>query len=143
MREVNVANIPTILDVVAIAMCRNERLWLMHKRPWDKHHGGLWEFPGGKVESGEASENALIREISEEVGVVVSTDSLALVATAQSLASADIPAIVISLYTCSEWVGEPAALEGGEVGWFTPAQIRKLPRPPLDIELTEKLLACI
>lgn len=141
--KVNVEDIPTILDVVAIAMRRKEGLWLMHKRPLDKAHGGLWEFPGGKVEPGEVSENALIREVCEELGVVVSVDSLTLVASARSLANADMPAIVISLYTCANWAGEPAALEGGEVGWFTPEQIYKLPRPPLDVELAEKLFAYI
>ena len=64
-----VENIPTWTCVVALALRDGKGRWLMHRRPADKHHGGLWEFPGGKVETGETPRNALVREIEEELGL--------------------------------------------------------------------------
>ena len=66
-----VENIPTWTCVVALALRDGKGRWLMHRRPADKHHGGLWEFPGGKVETGETPRNALVREIEEELGLVI------------------------------------------------------------------------
>lgn len=131
-------NIPTWLPVVALALEREDGRWLMHRRPERKHHGGLWEFPGGKVESGETPVNALVREIREELGIVIASSDL----TPAGLADGSIqvkdaadPAVVILLYRTAQWRGEPAAQEGGAVGWFTPAEIAHLPRPPLDVAL--------
>ena len=142
-REVNVENIPTIMRVVAIALHRKDGLWLMHQRPANKHHGGLWEFPGGKIEAGEVPENALIREVSEELGVEVLACDLQPVGHAKTPGDSSRPPIVITLYTCDRWSGEPAALEGGEIGWFTPQQSKRLAMPPLDIELHAQLFPYI
>lgn len=127
------------MTVVAIALHRKDGLWLMHRRPPEKHHGGLWEFPGGKVEPGEAPEIALIREVSEELGVEVSVSDLQPAGHAQTSGDGSQPPIVITLYSCDKWEGEPAALEGGEVGWFTAEQVSQLAMPPLDIELQAQL----
>ena len=62
-------NIPTWQLVVAAALQRGDSQWLMHKRPAGKHHGGLWEFPGGKVENGENPPLSLVRELNEELGL--------------------------------------------------------------------------
>ena len=113
----------------------------MHKRPAHKHHGGLWEFPGGKVESGESPKGALVREIAEELGISLSESDLVPAGFAQEEATgATRPPIVILLYTCERWEGEIAALEGGEVAWFAPAAIPALAKPPLDVELATGLL---
>lgn len=134
-------NIPTRMDVVAAAIAGKTGLWLMHRRPENKHHGGLWEFPGGKVETGETRENALVREIREELGVALDADRLTQVGQAQSDRSGDQPAIVITLYISDHWAGTMQSLEGGAIGWFSQKEIAALPKPPLDVVLAEQLFA--
>ncbi len=125
--------------MVALALHDREGRWLMHRRPAHKHHGGLWEFPGGKVESGENPRQALFREIREELGLDLSGNAIVPAGFAEETAMEDRNPIVIMLYT-SAWDGsQVAALEGGETGWFTPDQIAHLAKPPLDIELSERL----
>lgn len=130
---------PTIMLVVAGALQHEDGRWLMHKRPLEKHHGGLWEFPGGKVESGESPVNALIRELREELGISVDAGSTIRLADADSEPDQVQSSIVITLYRVSGWKGEPEPLEGGELGWFFPEEILKLDKPPLDIELAASL----
>jgi len=132
---------PTIIPVVAGALQREDGLWLMHRRPAHKHHGGLWEFPGGKVETTETQREALLRELQEELGITVVLDSDFPIAEAREEKSSGSQSIVIALYTCRSWEGEPRALEGGRIGWFSPNEIRRLDKPPLDLVLVEKLFA--
>lgn len=61
----------TVIVVVAVALVGQGPRVLMQKRPANKAHGGLWEFPGGKVEMGETPESALVRETDEELGVAL------------------------------------------------------------------------
>jgi 8-oxo-dGTP diphosphatase len=129
------ANIPTWLPVVAGALTGADGRLLMQKRPAGKHHGGLWEFPGGKVEPGEAPRDALIRELNEELRIVIEAESLAPFAFAESPPGKHDPGIVILLYKISAFQGQPVAEEGAEVGWFSIGEIDTLPLPPLDIEL--------
>ena len=112
----------------------------MHRRPDHKHHGGLWEFPGGKVESSETPAKALVREIGEELGIAIRAGDLQPAAFAQEARASGRAPIVILLYTCTRWEGEVAALEGGEVAWFAQDAIAALDKPPLDIELAARLL---
>jgi 8-oxo-dGTP diphosphatase len=129
--------------VVAGALRGADGLWLMHRRPEHKHHGGLWEFPGGKVESAETPVNALIRELDEELGIVVAgTDCVPAGFAQGGVSEADKP-IVILLYTIARWRGEPSALEGGAIGWFDAAGIAALAKPPLDDSLAAQLLGCV
>jgi len=128
------------IAVVAGALSRSDGCWLMHQRPVGKHHGGLWEFPGGKVEDYEIPIESLIRELREELGIACLPARCKPVAFAQSAAHDGEPAIVILLYTVTEWEGEPAALEGGQIGWFTPAEVLALAKPPLDVQLAADLL---
>ena len=130
---------PTKLWVVAGALQREDGVWLMHKRPDHKHHGGLWEFPGGKVESGETGRNALVRELNEELGISIAVADLALAARAEEDPDHAKRPIVIQLYTLRIWTGIPAALEGGAVQWFSQQEISALDKPPLDIVLAHKL----
>ena len=127
--------IPTWIAVVAVALGREDGRWLMHRRPPGKHHGGLWEFPGGKVEPGEVPDSALEREIREELGIALDPVSLAPAAFARSRGENGATPIVILLYSSRRWTGEPRALEGGETGWFLPREIATLAKPPLDVAL--------
>ena len=127
---------PTWLPVVALALSDGKGRWLMHRRPPGKAHEGLWEFPGGKVEADETPANALVREIEEELAYRLEPADLQPACFAQERGRRP---IVILLYTAT-WNG--AALtpaEGGSIGWYTPAQIQPLPKPPLDISLARGL----
>ena len=120
-------------------MQRGDGCWLMHRRPDKKDHGGLWEFPGGKVDPGETPPAALIREVTEELGITVRERDLEPVTFAQGPAFRGDQQIVILLYRCSRCQGEPRALEGGAIAWFNLDEARALPKPPLDHSLLESL----
>ena len=131
--------IPTWIAVVAVALSDGAGRWLMHRRPPHKQHGGLWEFPGGKVDPGETPRAALVREVNEELGLTLSPDQLRPAAFADSSGARDGAGIVILLYTAPVPAGEASALEGGEIGWFAPEEARTLAMPPLDVELVRQL----
>lgn len=129
------------MAVVALALRDGEGRWLMQRRPEGKHHAGLWEFPGGKVEIGEIPRFALVREIGEELGITLDPSDLSAAHFADGAASQAGTPIVILLYTASRYTGIPRALEGGAIGWFTPEEMRQLPTPPLDRQLMSGLHA--
>ena len=130
---------PDMILVVAGALQRADGLWLMHQRPFEKHHGGLWEFPGGKIEPSEKPTEALCRELAEELGIRVRVEDCEALSFEESQAQPGAPAIVILLYKITRWDGEPEALEGESVGWFEPAAIERLQKPPLDQRLFGRL----
>ena len=130
---------PTVLLVVGGALQRADGRWLMHQRPLNKHHGGLWEFPGGKVETHENTKEALSRELGEELAINIDSGSFAQAGFAVEQCAGDGARIVILLYISRQWEGEPHAVEGEAIGWFTPEQILELSKPPLDCELAEQL----
>lgn len=128
--------------MVAAALTRPDGRWLMHRRPAHKHHGGLWEFPGGKVEPGETPLSALVRELEEELGVAMPGAALRPLAFAGEAPGGPASPIVILLYTAEAFEGEPRALEdGAAVQWFRPEEIAKLPMPPLDRALCAQVFA--
>ncbi|MCJ2183050.1 (deoxy)nucleoside triphosphate pyrophosphohydrolase [Novosphingobium sp. 1949] len=123
---------------------------LLQKRPAHTMHGGLWEFPGGKVDPGESAEQAAVREMEEELGVVLKPEDLVPVGFASGALGADteegssqerspMRGIVILLYLCRSWQGVPAPREGGEAGWFESQAIADLAMPPLDYPLASAL----
>lgn len=133
----------TWITVVAGALRRGDGRWLMQRRPVGKHHEGLWEFPGGKVEGFELPVQSLARELSEELGILAHADHCAPAGFAEGAGGDGHPGLVILLYIVSGWDGEPQSLEGGEVRWFTPDEVLALDKPPLDVRLAEGLFANI
>ncbi len=126
---------PTSIEVVAGALVDHAGRILLQQRHADRQHGGLWEFPGGKVESGESAVAALIRELHEELGIDLAPDG------PERLAAAADPAggLVITLYTCLDWTGDPRCLDAQTLGWFTPQEMPGLAMPPLDRPLAAAL----
>lgn len=128
---------PTRLLVVA-ALIRDGggRLLLQQALP-GKPHAGQWEFAGGKVENGENPRFALRREIAEELGLMVGERAMTPIGFADQAGNDELPAIVLILYDCAEWHGEPQAREGQAWGWFTPDEAAALSLPDIDRTLLE------
>lgn len=99
---------------------------------------GLWEFPGGKVERGEAPEAALIRELEEELGIDVTRSCLAPL----TFASHEYQAfhLLMPLYVCRKWSGIAQGKEGQELKWVRPMRLRDYPMPPADEPLIAHLM---
>ena len=98
---------------------------------------GLWEFPGGKIEDGENPEAALARELVEELAMTIDPANL-MPACFASATVGDRP-LLLMLYICKEWQGEPVAVESPELGWFSIDEMTALPMPPADIPLIDLL----
>jgi len=111
---------------------------LLAQRPAGKDMAGLWEFPGGKVDPGERPEVTLIRELKEELGIVVQETCLAPL----TFASHTYPQfqLLMPLWVCRRWEGEVKALEGQELAWVRPNRLRDYPMPPADEPLIPHLI---
>ena len=130
---------PTWLAVVAAAIRHSDGRLLLQQALPGKAHAGQWEFPGGKVESEENPRLALAREVREELGLSLDPDAMRALGFADEPARDGGPAIVLFLYDCPVWEGEPAALEGQAFGWFAPGEAGQLPLAPMDRALLETL----
>jgi len=144
MEEFSTALTAPVLQVVGLCLVAPDGRVCMQQRPADKAHGGLWEFPGGKVEPTETHRAALMREIAEELGIIVRPQDLVPIAFADRGAADDSRpdgngAVLIVLYAATRWEGEVQPLEGGAVGWFTPDSLPDLPMPPLDVPLVREV----
>jgi 8-oxo-dGTP diphosphatase len=124
--------------VVAAALINAEEQTLVQKRAADRSMAGLWEFPGGKVELNERPEDALVRELREELGITVLPDDL----TPLSFASAPLGEkhLLLLLYICRNWVGEPAPLDAEAVQWSDIDALQSLDMPPADVPLVKALM---
>jgi 8-oxo-dGTP diphosphatase len=123
--------------VAAVALVDGDGRVLLAQRPEGKAMAGLWEFPGGKVDPGETPEDALIRELEEELGIDVSANCLAPF-TFASHAYPDFH-LVMPLYVCRVWHGIVTAREGQALKWVRPANLGELPMPPADRPLIAML----
>ena len=123
--------------VVACALIDPDGRVLLAQRPPGKNMGGLWEFPGGKVESGERPEDTLIRELREELGIAVREACLAPF-TFASHAYADFH-LLMPLYVCRRWEGMPQPLEHVALKWVRPKDMGSYPMPPADLPLIPML----
>ena len=157
----------TIL-VAAVALIDPDRRILLAERPAGKPMAGLWEFPGGKVEPGELPEDALIREIREEIGVELCHACLSpgpfvsyrytneppraepgcdcppdvkYFVPASTLGLAQEFHLLMPLFLCRKWRGTPAPHEGQRLIWRDLRDMAALPMPPADRPLVEALRA--
>jgi len=123
--------------VAACALIDPDGRVLIAQRPEGKSMPGLWEFPGGKVESGERPEVSLIRELKEELGIVVKEECLAPL----TFASHFYPDfhLLMPLYVCRRWEGIMEAREGQKLKWVRPRDLRGYPMPPADEPLIPHL----
>lgn len=119
--------------VAAAALIDVDGRVLLARRPEGKTMAGLWEFPGGKVEPGERPEDALIRELREELGIETWNSCLAPL-TFASHSYADFH-LLMPLFACRKWDGTARGQEGQELAWIRPAKLREYPMPPADLPL--------
>ncbi|MGI9380068.1 MAG: (deoxy)nucleoside triphosphate pyrophosphohydrolase [Methyloligellaceae bacterium] len=126
--------------IVLVAACvlvdRDGRV-LLAKRPEGRKMAGLWEFPGGKIEEGELPEQALIRELKEELNIDTVKSCLAPMTFASH--TYDDFHLLMPLFVCRKWEGDIQPLEGQELAWVRPNRLNTFPMPPAD----EPLVALI
>jgi 8-oxo-dGTP diphosphatase len=123
--------------VVSLALINDADEILLSKRPKNKHLAGFWEFPGGKVETAELPETALIREIKEELDININNKCIAPL----SFSEFDYKEfhLLLLLYICRRWEGEPKSMENNKIIWVKPNMLRKYKMPPAD----DALIYCI
>ncbi len=126
-----------IVLVAACALVDVDGRVLLARRPPGRSMAGLWEFPGGKVEEGERPEQALIREMSEELGITIAEACLAPLTFASH--TYETFHLLMPLYVCRRWQGIATALEGQELAWVRPNRMGDYPMPPADVPLTAML----
>jgi 8-oxo-dGTP diphosphatase len=124
--------------VAACALIDADGRVLLTRRPVGKSMAGLWEFPGGKIEAGERPEETLMRELKEELGIVVREDCLAPLTFASHAYEAF--HLLMPLYVCRRWEGTVAAREGQELAWVRPQRLKDYAMPPADEPLIPHII---
>ncbi|NJD18848.1 MAG: (deoxy)nucleoside triphosphate pyrophosphohydrolase [Gemmatimonadetes bacterium] len=118
---------------VVAAVVRRDGRYLVGRRPDEKRHGGLWEFPGGKVDPGESWLEAAHRELGEELGM----EALSLGEPLLTVADEGSPYVI--LFVAVDAAGEPVPTEHSAIGWFTPPELAELPLAPADARFVATL----
>jgi 8-oxo-dGTP diphosphatase len=126
-----------LLLVAAVALIDPDDRVLVTRRPEGKPLAGLWEFPGGKLDPGERPEACLIRELGEELGVVTEEACLAPLTFASHAYESF--HLLMPLYVCRVWQGDPQPREGQALRWVRPRELWGLPMPPADLPLIPHL----
>ena len=126
-----------VLLVVAVALIDAQGRILLARRPEGKKMAGMWEFPGGKMDAGETPENALVRELREELGIEVAASDLApFVFASHPYESFH---LLMPVFLCRRWKGKPMANEGQVLAWVEPDRLVEYPMPPADRPLIPML----
>jgi len=123
---------PLVL-VAAVALVDPDGRILIAQRPAGKSMAGLWEFPGGKVDPGETPEQALVRELHEELGIETATSCLAPIAFASH--GYETFHLLMPVFACRKWNGVPQPREGQALKWVAPIDLAQYPMPPADLPL--------
>jgi 8-oxo-dGTP diphosphatase len=122
-----------LLLVSAVVLIDPDGRVLLTQRPEGKSMAGLWEFPGGKIEPGETPEEALIRELQEELGIDTWQSCLAPLSFASH--SYDDFHLLMPVFACRKWQGIPQSREGQAMKWVWPKAMKGIPMPPADLPL--------
>lgn len=130
----------TVLVAACVLIDADGRV-LIARRPEGRSLAGLWEFPGGKIEAQESPEDALVRELHEELGIAVEAAGLDPL-TFVSHAYADFH-LLMPLFLCRRWRGEAVGQEGQELAWVKPDGLAGYPMPPADEPLKLTLPALL
>ncbi len=138
-QKLNDSSLPIrLLLVVAAALVDADGRVLLAQRPPGKQLAGLWEFPGGKIDPGERPEQALARELGEELGIDACVSCMQPLAFA-SHAYEDFH-LLMPLFVCRRWDGLVSPREGQALHWARPRDLRKFPMPPADAPLIDPLI---
>jgi 8-oxo-dGTP diphosphatase len=127
-----------LVIVAAAALVRADGRLLLQQRPEGKPMAGLWEFPGGKVEAGESPQGALVRELLEELGVVL--DERDLEAFAFASHSYESFNLLMPVFMIERWQGDVTAREGQNLVWVSADEIRNYPAPAADLPVFENFI---
>ena len=119
--------------VSSVALVDKDGRILIAKRPVGKPMAGLWEFPGGKVEIGETPEQALVRELSEELGIKTWNSCLAPLTFASH--TYERFHLLMPLFVCRKWEGIVQPKEKQELKWVYSKELKSYPMPPADTPL--------
>ena len=125
--------------VAACALIDAEGRVLIAQRPRGKSMAGLWEFPGGKIEPDESPEQTVVREMREELGIIIQESAL----SPFVFASHSYPEfhLLMPLFLCHRWEDDPKSREGQAIAWVKPADLAGYPMPPADLPLIPLLKA--
>ena len=126
-----------LVIVASIAIIDANDQILIAKRPNKKHLSGFWEFPGGKVEKGESPENALVREVKEELNIDINNKCIAPLTFSEF--NYKNFHLLLLLYVCRRWQGEPMSMEKNEIKWVKVNTLRQYKMPPADDSLIYSL----
>ena len=126
-----------LVIVASIAIIDSSDQILIAKRPNKKHLSGFWEFPGGKVEKGESPENALVREVKEELNIDINNKCIAPLTFSEF--NYENFHLLLLLYVCRRWEGEPMSMEKNEIKWVKVNTLRQYKMPPADDSLIYSL----
>ncbi len=119
--------------VAAVILVDHDGRILLAQRPEGKALAGMWEFPGGKIEANETPEEALVRELKEEIDITTAPSCLApLTFASHSYESAH---LVMTVFVCRVWEGTANPLEGQKLAWVKPQDLDEYDMPPADIPL--------
>jgi 8-oxo-dGTP diphosphatase len=127
-----------VVLVVAVALIDADGRVLIAQRPEGKSLAGLWEFPGGKLEPGERPEQALVRELKEELNIDVAESCLAPLTFASH--AYDNFHLLMPLYVCRRWKGDVFSNEGQALKWVRAQALRDYPMPAADKPLIPHLV---
>ena len=124
-----------IVALVALINEKNEVLISLRKNR--SEYNGLWEFPGGKVEEGETVDNALVRELREELSIDISRDCVAPLTFAVEYN--DTKQTILMLHVCRKWRGSPNSCLDQKIHWVQPINLGSYEMPKANVYLKSML----